>query len=105
MSPRGPARSPAGYLAPATPVDAGKKVVDRIPADTVGPQYDPLVIGARWYNPGHRYTRDGAGARIAWARFDRTYTLAESNVDVRYDSVLEPIVTMADVFQSLAADN
>lgn len=39
------------------------------------PQYDPIAIGANWYDPGDNPgTNDGANARLAWARLDNNFS-------------------------------
>ena len=68
MDPAGVAASPAGVW--GTPNGT-------VPA-TAHPGDDPLVIGANWYNPGDRSaTVLGAGSKIAFARFDSTFSSKE----------------------------
>ncbi|MEZ0298653.1 MAG: hypothetical protein ACAI35_19570 [Candidatus Methylacidiphilales bacterium] len=61
MLPVGPSDSPPGITGTANQVCGSFEQ----------PRYDPIAIGAEWINTGaEKFTTNGAGARIAYARLD-----------------------------------
>jgi hypothetical protein len=80
MSPDGKAKS-----APAV-----QGIAEGVSPAADHPQYDPLVVGSAWYNPGADATaRDGANARFAWVRLENTFNNVQE---------------MDTVFQGLSAE-
>ncbi|RRK00137.1 hypothetical protein Ga0100230_019375 [Opitutaceae bacterium TAV3] len=78
LSPEGAKTSPAAILGKAT---------GPAPSPTAGPNFDPLVIGAGWNNPGNDpHTADGADASIAYARIDNTYA-TEADIQTLFQSL------------------
>ncbi len=54
------------------------------------PDADPLVIGSLWYNAGgNASTVYGAGSRIAYARFDDTYS-TKDDLEAAFQSLAAP---------------
>lgn len=63
---------------PAASPEATEGTADGSAPNASHPKYDPLVVGALWYNPGgNPSTVYGAGSRIAYASFNNTYSTKE----------------------------
>lgn len=58
--------------------------------ETNFPDADPLVVGSMWYNPGgNASTVYGAGSRIAYVRFDDSYSTRE-DIEAVFKSLAAP---------------
>ena len=80
LSPSGPAASPEAILGTA----------QGLSPEASSPDSGPLVLGAQWFNPGNNpSTVYGAGSRIAYARFDNTYSTKE-DIEATFKSLATP---------------